>query len=81
MVPIERYLNVFEGLRRRKRWSTGIEILRFAALTLPVTDVPGPGSDLKETTKVLSKEAGRGGSHLSSEMGHAVVTPMRWCRG
>ena len=34
MDSIERYLEVFEGLRRRKRWNTGVDILRFAALTL-----------------------------------------------
>lgn len=72
MGSIERYLNVFEGLRRRKRWSTGIEILRFAALTLSATDVADPDSDLEETAKVLSKEAG-GLSPLSSAMRHAVA--------
>jgi hypothetical protein len=72
MGSIERYLNVFEGLRRRKRWSTGVEILRFAALTLSATDVADPGSDLEETAKVLSKEAG-GLSPLSSAVRHAVA--------
>ena len=72
MDPVEKYLEVFEGLRRRKRWSTGIEILRFAALTLAATDVADPGSDLEETAKVLSKEAG-GFSPLSSAMRHAVA--------
>ncbi len=72
MGSIERYLNVFEGLRRRKRWSTGIEILRFAALTLSATDVADPDSDLEETAKVLSKEAG-GLSPLSSAVRHAVA--------
>jgi hypothetical protein len=72
MDPVARYLGVFEGLRRRKRWSTGIEILRFAALTLSATDVADPGSDLEETAKVLSKEAG-GFSPLSSAMRHAVA--------
>ena len=72
MDPVERYLEVFEGLRRRKRWSTGVEILRFAALTLAATDVADPGSDLEETAKVLSQEAG-GFSPLSSAMRHAVA--------
>jgi len=72
MGSIERYLNVFEGLRRRKRWSTGVEILRFAALTLSTTDVADTGSDLEETAKVLSKEAG-GLSPLSSAVRHAVA--------
>ena len=72
MDPVERYLEVFEGLRRRKRWSTGVEILRFAALTLSATDVADPGSDLEETAKELSKEAG-GLSPLSSAVRHAVA--------
>jgi len=72
MDPVERYLEVFEGLRRRKRWSTGVEILRFAALTLSATDMVDPGSDLEETAKVLSKEAG-GLSPLSSAVRHAVA--------
>jgi len=72
MDSVERYLEVFEGLRRRKRWSTGIEILRFAALTLAATDVADTGSDLEETAKVLAKEAG-GFSPLSSAMRHAVA--------
>ena len=72
MDPVEKYLEVFEGLRRRKRWSTGIEILRFAALTLAATDVADPGSELEETAKALAKEAG-GFSPLSSAMRHAVA--------
>jgi hypothetical protein len=72
MDSVERYLEVFEGLRSRKRWSTGVEILRFAALTLAAVDVADPGSDLEETAKVLSKEAG-GFSPLSSAMRHAVA--------
>jgi len=72
MDPVERYLEVFEGLRRRKRWSTGVEILRFAALTLAATEVADPGSELEDKAKVLSKEAG-GFSPLNSAMRHAVA--------
>jgi hypothetical protein len=72
MDPVERYLEVFDGLRRRKRWSTGVDILRFAALTLAATDVADPGSELEETAKVLSKEAGAF-SPLNSAMRHAVA--------
>ncbi len=72
MDPVERYLEVFEELRLRKRWSTGVEVLRFAALTLAATDVADPGSELEETAKVLSKEAGSF-SPLSSTMRHAVA--------
>jgi len=72
MDPVERYLEVFEGLRRRKRWSTGVDILRFAALTLAATDAAEPGSELEETAKVLTKEAGAF-SPLNSSMRHAVA--------
>ena len=72
MDPVERYLEVFEGLKRRKRWSSGIEILRFATLTLAASDVADPDSELEETAKVLSKEAGAF-SPLSSSMRHAVA--------
>ncbi len=72
MDSVERYLDVFEGLKRRKRWNSGIEILRFAALTLAAGDVADPGSELEETAKVLSKEAGAF-SPLSSSMRHAVA--------
>jgi hypothetical protein len=72
MDSVERYLEAFEGLRRRKRWSTRIEILRFAALTLAATGVADPGADLEENAKALSREAG-GFSPLSSAMRHAVA--------
>jgi hypothetical protein len=72
MDSIERYLDVFEGLRQRKRWSTGVNILRFAALTLAAVDTEDPGADLEDTAKVLADEAG-GFSPLSSAMRHAVA--------
>lgn len=72
MDSIERYLDIFEGLRRRKRWSTGTEVLRFAALTLAAADMADPGADLEATAKVLVDEAG-GFSPLSSAMRHAVA--------
>jgi len=72
MDSIERYLEVFEGLRRSKRWSTDANILRFAALTLAATDMADPGADLEATAKVLAKEAG-GFSPLASSMRHAVA--------
>ena len=72
MDPVERYLEVFEELHRRKRWSTGVSILRFAALTLAASDVADPGADLEATAKTLADEAG-GFSPLSSAMRHAVA--------
>jgi hypothetical protein len=72
MDSIERYLEVFEGLRRRKRWSTGTDVLRFAALTLAATDMADPGSDLEATAKSMADEAG-GFSPLGSAIRHAVA--------
>jgi hypothetical protein len=72
MSSVERYLEVFDGLQRKKRWSTGTNILRFAALTLAASDVTDPGGRLEETARALSKEAG-GFSPLSSAIRHAVA--------
>jgi hypothetical protein len=72
MDSVERYLEVFEDLRRRKRWSTGLSMLRFAALTLAAADVANPDADLEATAKVLADEAG-GFSPLGSAMRHAVA--------
>jgi hypothetical protein len=72
MDSVERYLEVFEGLRRRKRWSTGTNILRFAALTLAASEIANPGADLEATAKVLADEAG-GFSPLGSAIRHAVA--------
>jgi hypothetical protein len=72
MDSVERYLEIFEGLRRRKRWSTGVDILRFAALTLAASGVADSGADLETTAKLLADEAG-GFSPLGSAMRHAVA--------
>ena len=72
MDPVERYLEVFEGLRRSKRWSTDTNILRFAALTLAATDVADAGADVEATAKALAKEGGSF-SPLSSSIRHAVA--------
>jgi hypothetical protein len=72
MDSIERYLFVFDSLRRRKRWSTDTNVLRFAALTLAATEVDDPGLRLEETAAVLAKKAG-GFSPLNSSVRHAVA--------
>ena len=72
MDPVERYLEVFEGLRHRKRWGTGLNMLRFAALTLAASDISQPEVDLEATAEILAKEAG-GFSPLGSAMRHAVA--------
>jgi len=72
MSTVERYLEVFEALRRRKRWSTDTTVLRFSALTLAASDVTDPGDRLEETARALSRQAG-GFSPLSSSIRHAVA--------
>jgi len=72
MQSIERYLQVFESLRRNKRWGTDTGILRFAALTLAATDLSDPGPKLEQVAKVLADKAG-GFSSLGSSMRHAVA--------
>jgi hypothetical protein len=72
MPTIERYLEIFDSLRRRKRWTTDSNVLRFAALTLAATDMADPGAKLEETAKALAKEAG-GFSPLGSSVRHAVA--------
>jgi hypothetical protein len=69
---IERYLYVFDSLRRRKRWSTDANVLRFAALTLAASDMTDPGAKLEQVAEVLKKEAG-GFSPLGSSIRHAVA--------
>ncbi len=72
MSTVERYLEVFDGLRTRKRWSTDTTVLRFAALTLAASDLTDPGDRFEETARVLSKQAG-GFSPLTSSIRHAVA--------
>jgi hypothetical protein len=72
MDPVERYLQVFNDLQRRKRWSTGTNFLRFAALTLAASDVNDAEIDLEGTAKVLAEEAG-GFSPLGSAIRHSVA--------
>lgn len=72
MDPVERYLEVFEELRRSKRWSTDTNILRFAALTLAAADVADAGVNVEATAKALADEGG-GFSPLGSSIRHAVA--------
>jgi len=72
MDHVERYLEVFDELRKRKRWSTGDTMLRFAALTLAANDVADRNPDLEATAKILEKQAGAF-SPLASAMRHAVA--------
>jgi hypothetical protein len=72
MDHVERYLEVYESLRRRKRWGTDPNILRFAALTLAASEVDPERVDLEAAAKALVDEAG-GFSPLNSPIRHAVA--------
>jgi len=72
MDHVERYLEVFDDLYRRKRWSTGDTMVRFAALTLSASGVADREADLEATAKVLADEAGSF-SPLAHTMRHAVA--------
>jgi len=72
MDSVEQYLQVFDDLRRRKRWSTGTNFLRFAALTLAASDIDSDDVDLEGTAKLLAAEAG-GFSPLASAIRHSVA--------
>jgi hypothetical protein len=61
MDHVERYPDVFGDLYRRKRWSTGDAMIRYAALTLSASDVVDRGADLEVTAKALAEEAERAG--------------------
>jgi hypothetical protein len=69
---VERYLEVFESLRQRKKWSTGNEVLRFAALTLTASDVAGSEVDLEAAARELADAAGAF-SPLSSAVRYAIA--------
>lgn len=72
MDHVERYVETFESLRRRKRWSTDANILHFAALTLAALEIDFDSVDLERTAKALVDTAG-GFSRLNSPIRHAVA--------
>jgi len=62
MDAVEQYLEVFERLRRRKRWTTDVNVLRFAALALASADLADPSRELEVAAETLRKKAGWFGS-------------------
>ena len=52
---IHHYLEVFDGLRRARRWSANTAVLRFAAMTLATLDDPDPIPRLEETVRALKE--------------------------
>lgn len=72
MDTVRAYVETFERLRRRKRWSTDSSALRLCALSLATMDLDDPGSRLEETAAILRKRAGAF-SPLNSAVRHAVA--------
>ena len=58
MDPVKPYLEAFEALRRRKRWSTDTTMLRFAALTIATLEAPDLAESLERTARELRAASG-----------------------
>ena len=72
METVERYLQVFEDLRRKKRWATDTNVLRFAALTLAAAEIDDPGGRLEAAADELRRRAGTFGK-LNSPIRYVVA--------
>jgi Protein of unknown function (DUF4003) len=72
MDPTATYLETFEKLRKRKRWTTNTTILRFVALTLASLDLGDPHTALEHAAADLRKRAGWF-SPLRSEIRYLVA--------
>jgi hypothetical protein len=72
METVERYLEVFEALRRRRRWSSHTSVLRFAALSLAAADLDDPAGELEEAAISLKRKAGWFGP-LNSPIRYAIA--------
>jgi hypothetical protein len=72
METVERYLQVFEDLRRKKRWATDTNVLRFAALTLAASEIDDPGGRLEAAADELRRRAGTFGK-LNSPIRYVVA--------
>ncbi|MCP3981137.1 MAG: DUF4003 family protein [bacterium] len=72
MDPVTTYLETFETLRRRKRWSTNMLVMRFAALTLATLRLEQPFDELEGVAAELRRRAGWFGP-LNSEVRYVVA--------
>jgi len=72
MDPVATYLDTFEALRKRKRWSANTIVLRYAALTLASLDLAEPYAALEQAAAELRRRAGWFGP-LKSETRYAVA--------
>ncbi len=70
--PVTAYLERFEELRLFKRWSTDVNMLRFAALVLTGADLPELGDRLEQAANRIKKKAGAFGT-LNSPTRHIVA--------
>ncbi len=70
--PVEQYLETFERLRARKRWSTSTATFRFVALTLGAASSTVSFDRLEQTASELRKRA-RWSSPLKSEVRYVVA--------
>ncbi len=68
MDTLRHYLDTFEALRSRKRWTTDTEVLRFAALALGSLELADPGRALEDTARTL---------YRSSSALHPLKSPIR----
>jgi len=69
---VTRYLELFESLRRSKRWGTDTTVLRFAALGLSASDLTDPAGELERVADELKRRAGWTGA-LNSPIRYAVA--------
>jgi len=72
METVERYLQVFEDLKRKKRWTTDTNVLRFAALTLAAAEIDDPGGRLETAADELRRRSGMFGK-LNSPIRYVVA--------
>jgi len=72
METVDRYLARFEELRRKKRWSTDTNILRFAALALAANPIPDAAARLEAASEELRALAGWFGK-LNSPIRYVVA--------
>lgn len=72
MELVTSYLQTFEALRRKKRWTTNIMVLRFAALGLASVELADPHAQLERIASDLRDRAGWFGP-LRSEVRYVVA--------
>lgn len=72
MDSVEKYLQTFESLRRRKRWTTDLTVLRFTALSLAAADPDSSAERLENVADEIRRRS-RWWSELTSSIRYAVA--------